>query len=50
MLGGGFAGVAGLFAIFTFGGVPKIRNDILSKIPFIGSFYVHEIAPEDNPF
>jgi len=27
-----------------------VQTDILQKVPFIGSFYHNEIAPEDNPF
>ena len=46
----GFGGVAGVFALFFFGEVPKVRNDILSKVPVIGDYFVREIAPEDNPF
>ena len=49
-MGAGFAGVAGIFALFFFDGVPKVRKDILQKIPFIGDFWVHEVPPEDNPF
>ena len=41
---------AGVFAIFFFNGVPRVQQDILQKVPFIGSFFVHEVAPEDNPF
>ncbi|KAG8624193.1 hypothetical protein KVT40_009169 [Elsinoe batatas] len=47
---GGFAGVAGVFALFLFGEVPKVRNDILSKLPIIGDYYIRETPPEDNPF
>ena len=50
VIGGGFAGVAGVFALFFFGEVPRVRKDILSKVPVIGSYFVREIAPEDNPF
>ncbi|PNS13888.1 hypothetical protein CAC42_1379 [Sphaceloma murrayae] len=46
----GFGGVAGFFALFFFGEVPKVRNDILSKVPIIGDYFVREIPPEDNPF
>lgn len=47
---GGFGAVAGIFALFFFGEVPKVRQDILSKVPIIGDYWVHEVAPEDNPF
>lgn len=33
-----------------FDAVPKVKQDILEKIPFIASFYHTEVAPEDNPF
>lgn len=47
---GGFGGVAGIFAIFFFAEVPKVRNDIMLKIPILGDYFRVEIAPEDNPF
>lgn len=47
---GGFGAVAGIFALFFFADVPKVRNDIMQKIPIIGDHFVKEIAPEDNPF
>jgi hypothetical protein len=46
----GFGVSAGIFAIFFFGEVPKVRNDILVKVPIIGPYFVREIPPEDNPF
>ena len=46
----GFGVSAGIFAIFFFGEVPKVRNDILAKMPVIGDYFVREIPPEDNPF
>ncbi|KAF2878337.1 ubiquinol-cytochrome-c reductase complex subunit-domain-containing protein [Massariosphaeria phaeospora] len=49
-LAGGFGGVAGIFALFFFAEVPKVRDDIMKKVPVIGSFFIKEIAPEDNPF
>ncbi|KAH8656228.1 ubiquinol-cytochrome-c reductase complex subunit-domain-containing protein [Tricladium varicosporioides] len=45
-----FGGVAGVFAIFFFSDVPKVRNDIMIKIPLIGNHFVREIPPSDNPF
>lgn len=47
---GGFGAVAGIFALFFFGQVPKVRDDILGKMPLIGSYFHVEIPPEDNPF
>jgi hypothetical protein len=49
-LAGGFGGAAGLFAIFFFAEVPRVREDIMKKIPVLGNYFVKEIAPEDNPF
>ncbi|KAH7089492.1 ubiquinol-cytochrome-c reductase complex subunit-domain-containing protein [Paraphoma chrysanthemicola] len=49
-LAGGFGGVAGFFALFFFAEVPKVRDDIMKKVPVLGDFFVKEIAPEDNPF
>ena len=46
----GFGVAGGIFALFFFGEVPKVRNDILSKMPVIGEYYVRETPPEDNPF
>ena len=46
----GFGVAAGTFAIFFFGEVPKVRKDILQKVPLIGDYFVREIPPEDNPF
>jgi hypothetical protein len=47
---GGFGAVAGIFALFFFGDVPKVRKDIMQQIPIIGGYWVKEIPPEDNPF
>ncbi|KAF4126915.1 ubiquinol-cytochrome c reductase subunit 10 [Geosmithia morbida] len=44
---GGFLGVA---ALFYTSGIPRIQTDILQKVPFIGSYFVKEIHPADNPF
>jgi hypothetical protein len=49
-LAGGFGGVAGFFALFFFAEVPKVREDIMKKIPVVGNYFNVEIAPEDNPF
>lgn len=46
----GFGVSAGIFALFFFGEIPKVRKDILTKIPVIGDYFVREIPPEDNPF
>ncbi|KKY19205.1 putative c2h2 transcription factor [Phaeomoniella chlamydospora] len=46
----GFGVAAGTFALFFFGEIPRVRKDILSKVPIFGDYWVREIAPEDNPF
>lgn len=45
-----FGGVAGVFALFFFSDVPRVRIDIMEKIPIIGARFKKEIPPEDNPF
>ncbi|EPQ64293.1 hypothetical protein BGT96224_4611 [Blumeria graminis f. sp. tritici 96224] len=45
---GGFGGVAGFFALFFLGDVPRVRKDILEKVPFIGSHFKKEIPASDN--
>ncbi|OAL01736.1 hypothetical protein IQ06DRAFT_292561 [Phaeosphaeriaceae sp. SRC1lsM3a] len=47
---GGFGGVAGFFALFFFAEVPRVREDIMKKVPILGSYFNVEIPPEDNPF
>ncbi|RMZ81464.1 hypothetical protein DV738_g2258, partial [Chaetothyriales sp. CBS 135597] len=46
----GFGVAAGVFALYFFGEVPRVRKDILQHTPVIGDYWVREIAPEDNPF
>jgi hypothetical protein len=49
-LAGGMGAAAGIFALLFFNGVPRVQKDILQKVPGIGSFFTHEVPPEDNPF
>jgi hypothetical protein len=49
-IGAAFGASAGIFALFFFDGIPRVQTDILQKVPFLGSFYHNEVAPEDNPF
>ena len=44
----GVTAVAGLLLFFD--EVPRVREDILKKVPFIGDYFVREVPPEDNPF
>lgn len=46
----GFGATAGIFALFFFGEIPKIRKDILTKLPVVGDYFIREVPPEDNPF
>ncbi|EAT91215.1 hypothetical protein HBI56_017500 [Parastagonospora nodorum] len=50
VLAAGFGGAAGFFALFFFAEVPRVREDIMKKIPVVGSYFNVEIPPEDNPF
>lgn len=47
---GAFGGVAGFFALYFFGDVPRVRKDIYEKLPVVGRYFVKEIPPSDNPF
>ncbi|OHF00480.1 hypothetical protein CORC01_04230 [Colletotrichum orchidophilum] len=48
---GGFGAAAGIAALFYTSGIPRIQNDILIKIPIIGSKFAKEELPaSDNPF
>ncbi|CAG8946967.1 unnamed protein product [Penicillium salamii] len=44
----GFGVAAGTGALFIFGEVPRVRNDILRQLPFFDTYYDRTIAPEDN--
>jgi hypothetical protein len=43
-----FGVAAGTFALFFFGEVPKVRNDILRKVPFLDEYFDRSIPAEDN--
>ncbi|RKF71136.1 QCR10 domain-containing protein [Golovinomyces cichoracearum] len=45
---GAFGGVAGFFALFFFGDVPRVRKDIYEKIPLFGQYFEKKIPPSDN--
>ncbi|RAK99118.1 cytochrome b-c1 complex subunit 10 [Aspergillus ibericus CBS 121593] len=45
-----FGVAAGTFALFFFGEIPRVRRDILQKVPFLDEYFDRTIAPEDNPF
>jgi len=50
MTGGALATAAGIFAVFFFSDIPRVRKDIMQKIPVIGDHFVKEIPASDNPF
>jgi hypothetical protein len=45
---GAFGGVALFGVIFFASGIPRVQQDILMKIPFIGNHYIKEIPASDN--
>ncbi|KAF2837133.1 hypothetical protein M501DRAFT_986928 [Patellaria atrata CBS 101060] len=45
-----FGATAGVFALFFFAEVPRVRQDIMEKVPILGPYFHHEVPPEDNPF
>ncbi|KAL3417073.1 hypothetical protein PVAG01_11496 [Phlyctema vagabunda] len=47
---GGFGGVAGFFALFFFSDIPRVRRDIMLKIPIVGDYFIKDTHPADNPF
>ncbi|CAL5869619.1 uncharacterized protein PFLUO_LOCUS3849 [Penicillium psychrofluorescens] len=47
-LAGSFGVAAGVFAVFFFGEVPRVRKDILQKIPGLDTYFDRTVAPEDN--
>lgn len=49
-MAGAFGVSAGIFALFFFDEVPRVREDILRKVPVIGGYFVRETPPEDDPF
>ncbi|KAI0848037.1 ubiquinol-cytochrome-c reductase complex subunit-domain-containing protein [Daldinia vernicosa] len=47
---GAFGGVAFFAVIYYASGIPRVKKDILQKIPYLGTYYVNEIPASDNPF
>lgn len=45
-----FGAAAGVFVFFFAAEIPRFSRDIMQKIPILGSYFVKEIPPEDNPF
>ncbi|KAI3318729.1 ubiquinol-cytochrome-c reductase complex subunit-domain-containing protein [Xylariaceae sp. AK1471] len=50
MKSGAFGGVALFAVIYYASGIPRVQQDILQKIPFIGRYYIKETPASDNPF
>ncbi|KAJ0118890.1 hypothetical protein J7T55_013146 [Diaporthe amygdali] len=44
----GLGGVALFAVIFYASGIPRVQRDILQRVPFLGSYFINEIPPEDN--
>ncbi|RDA89660.1 hypothetical protein CP533_3905 [Ophiocordyceps camponoti-saundersi (nom. inval.)] len=48
---GMYGGAAGVAALLFVSGIPRVRTDIMERIPFVGHFFVKEpVNPADNPF
>jgi len=47
-IAGGLGVATGVFLIFFLGEVPRVRNDILRRFPFLDSYFDRTPAPEDN--
>lgn len=45
---GAFGGVAGIAALYFLEGVPRVRRDILQKLPVMGDYWDYEIPASDN--
>ncbi|KAM4060500.1 ubiquinol-cytochrome-c reductase complex subunit (QCR10) domain-containing protein [Hirsutella rhossiliensis] len=46
-----FGGAAGVAALLFVSGIPRVRQDVLQKLPFVGNLFIKEEPPaSDNPF
>ncbi|ODQ51552.1 hypothetical protein SAICODRAFT_20570 [Saitoella complicata NRRL Y-17804] len=41
---------AGVAAIFLLSGLPRMKRDVLQKVPFVGGYFINEIPASDSPF
>jgi len=41
---------AGVAVVFFADSITRLRNDVYSKLPVIGSYYDDSVDPEDTPF
>lgn len=48
VIAGGFGASLGVMALFFFGEVPRVRQDIFQKIPFLDRYFDRTIPPEDR--
>lgn len=48
MTAASFGAVAGVGALFFLEGVPRVRRDILQRLPTLGEYWDREIPPSDN--
>ncbi|KAK9321624.1 cytochrome b-c1 complex subunit 10 [Lipomyces orientalis] len=47
---GFWGGAVGVTALFFLEPIPRVRSVILQKIPFVGSYWVRPVDPNDVPF
>ncbi|KAG6031185.1 hypothetical protein E4U41_007659 [Claviceps citrina] len=46
-----FSGAVAVGLFFYVSGIPRVKEDVLQKLPFLGRYFVkQEINPQDNPF
>ncbi|KAI1470562.1 ubiquinol-cytochrome-c reductase complex subunit-domain-containing protein [Daldinia caldariorum] len=45
-----FGGVALFGVIYYASGIPRVKKDILQKIPFLGGYFIDHVPASDNPF
>ncbi|KAI0478416.1 ubiquinol-cytochrome-c reductase complex subunit-domain-containing protein [Xylariaceae sp. FL0804] len=50
MKAGLYGGVALFAVIFYASGVPRVKKDILQKVPVIGEYFINEVPASDSPF
>ncbi|RPA87506.1 hypothetical protein BJ508DRAFT_320518 [Ascobolus immersus RN42] len=48
----GFGGVALVGALFFLNAVPRVRRDVLERLPVVGNYWIGkgELPASDNPF
>ncbi|CAG9980473.1 unnamed protein product [Clonostachys byssicola] len=43
-----FGGAAGVAVLLYVSGIPRVKTDILQKVPFLGKYFITEVHPADN--